>query len=180
MKGLNCLFIIALITVLPTIGLCQRSNEHIVYDGKKLTSGYDIGVDSSGHKHDWLRDAGNELVMTYPNSQAWGAVFVTVGKAKRSPDERQSKNFSHLTTLVISMKGASGGERVDVGIKDRNNPDDGSETKKTVILTNTYRQYSFALADFTTADLQDLYVVTEFVFGPNSPCRIFVNSIRFR
>jgi hypothetical protein len=180
MKAFSHLFAVALISLLPSSGFCQPSTEHVVYDGKSLTQGYDMGVDSSGRMHNWLRDAGNELVMTYPSGQSWGAVFVTVGKPRPSPGERQSKNFLHFSTLIISMKGATGSEQIQIGIKDKTDPDDGSETKRTVALRNTYSEYSFPLRDFATADLQNLYVVTEFVFGSVSPCKVFVNSIKFR
>jgi hypothetical protein len=180
MRMFNHLIVILFTVLIPATIFSQSPSTHVVYDGKKLTMGYDIGVDSSERMHNWFKDMGNELVMTYPRGQTWGAVFITVGKAKGSPQERQFKNFSNFKTLIISMKGAKGGENVDIGIKDRTDPDDGSETKKTVTLTNTYSEYRFALDEFRTANLQYLYVVTEFVFGENSPCTVFVNSIKFQ
>lgn len=180
MRIFNHLIVIVLIVLIPATIFSQSPSPYVVYDGNKLTIGYDVGVDSSERMHNWFKDRGNEFVMNYPGGQTWGAVFITVGKAKGFPQERQFKNFSNLKTLIISMKGAKGGEKVDIGIKDRTDPDDGSETKKTVTLTNTYSEYRFALNEFSTADLQNLYVVTEFVFGNNSPCKVFVNSIKFQ
>ena len=180
MTRFNYAIVIALFSLLPSTAFCQSLSEFVVYNGRELTLGYDIGVDSSGKMHNWLEDRGNELVMTYPDGQTWGAVFITVGQAKRSSKERQVKNFSNFDTLIISMKGARGGEKVDIGIKDRTDPDDGSEAKKTVTLTSTYSEYRFSLQEFRTADLQNLYVVTEFVFAKNSPCNVFVNLVKFQ
>jgi len=176
----NHLIVIVFIVLIPVTTFSQPLRPYAVYDGEKLTIGYDIGVDSSERMHNWFKDEGGDFVMNYPDGQTWGAVFITVGNPNSSPQERQFKNFSNFNTLIISMKGANGGEKVDIGIKDRTNPDDGSEIKKTVTLTNTYSEYRFALKDFSTVDIQNLYVVTEFVFGNNSPCRIFVNSIKFQ
>src|ERR1039457_6398131 len=55
--------------------------------GSSLTSGFDMGVNSSGGKTDWLkRDFGqNCLKMSYPYGQSWGAVLVTVGMPKEPP-----------------------------------------------------------------------------------------------
>jgi hypothetical protein len=182
MRRFNHMIVITifLLALLPATSFCKPPKEHVVYNGKELTLGYDIGVNSSGGMHSWLKDEGNELVMSYPNGQKWGAVFITVGKAKRSSQERQAKNFSNFDTLIISMKGDKGGERVDIGIKDKNDPDNGSETKKSVMLTNKYSEYRFPLKEFRTADLQNLYVVTEFVFRKNSPCSVYVNSVKFQ
>lgn len=174
------LITIVFIILIATTTYSQSESEYVVYNGDKLTTGFDLGVDSSERMHDWFKDSGNEFVMNYPSGQTWGAVFITVGKAKSSPQERQFKNFSNFKTLIISMKGATGGEMVEIGIKDRKDPDDGSETKKKVTLTNMYSEYRFALHEFKTADLQNLYVITEFVFGNSFPCEIFVNSIKFQ
>ncbi len=179
MKRSGSLFILALFLVMPAVSFGQSPREYVIYDGRDLRQGYGMGVNSSRGVHNWLKDRGNEFVMAYPRGQTWGAVLVTVGQPRPSPGERQSKNFSNFDTLVISMRGARGGERVDIGIKDRTDPDDGSETKKTVTLTREYSPYRFTLRDFVTADLQKLHVITEFVFRRNSACKIYVNFIKF-
>jgi hypothetical protein len=180
MRSFKYSIVFALFSFFPVTALCQPPSEYVVYNGRELTIGYNIGVDSSGRMHGWLEDTGNELVMNYPDGQTWGAVFITVGESRPSPMERQVRNFSNFDTLIISMKGARGGERIDIGIKDRADPGDGSESRRTVTLTNTYSEYRFPLREFRTADLQNLYVVTEFVFGRNSPCSVYVNSVRFQ
>jgi hypothetical protein len=103
MKMYKCLVAISFMVLIPAISFGYQ-----IYDGNRLTTGYDLGVDSSGGMHNWFKDSGNEFVMNYP-SQTWGAVFITVGKAKRSPQERQFRNFSNFRTLIVSMKGAKGG-----------------------------------------------------------------------
>lgn len=57
-----------------------------------------------------------------------------------------------------------GGECVEIGIKDNTDPDDGSETKIRRCVSTDWQVFAFPLAEFSTADLDRLYVVTEFVF----------------
>jgi hypothetical protein len=172
---------IAIVLALCAIGNSQTKPEFVIYDGKELANGYDMGINTSSTIVNWLKDKGNELVLSYPTNQDWGAAFVTVGKPKQSASERQSKDFSTFDSLIISLKGAKGGESVDIGIKDKTDPDDGSEIKKTITLTKSYVRYALSLRDFDkTADLPTLYVVAEFVFGPNSPCIIYINSISYK
>ena len=171
-----CIFILSF----PSLMMSQNTNPYLIYNGHRLLHGYDMGVNTSKGRTNWLRDNGRELVMTYPAGQGWGAVFITVGKPQSDPEQRRSKNFSTLDTLVISMKGDTGNEIVDIGIKDKNNYNDGSETKKSITLSTTYKEYKFALRNFTTADLHFLYVVCEFVFDGNKSIIIFVNSVTFK
>jgi hypothetical protein len=78
---------------------------------------------------------------------------------------RPWRDFSGFTTLRVEMRGATGAETVEVGIKDALDPDDGSEVKEAVSLSDQWETYEFTLTDFSGADLQRLYVVTEFVFA---------------
>ena len=83
-----------LILVLATFGfaldlaIAQPSPEaKDVLIGSTLTPGFDMGVNSSEQRSDWLdRDTEHSwLRMSYPKGQAWGAVFITVGKPTPSP-----------------------------------------------------------------------------------------------
>ena len=62
------------------------------------------------------------------------------------------------------MKGDIGGERFSVHVKDRDDPDDGTQTDIPVILTDAWQTYDFDLASFETADLGKLYVVAGILF----------------
>jgi hypothetical protein len=134
-----------------------------IYVGENLSGGYDMGVDTSGHQYAWVTNLHGAMKLNYPPGQDWGAVFITVGKPV-PPGERQSRDFSHYQTLAVDLRGEQGGERLRIGIKDKNNSDDGKEIKADVTLTAEWQTYRFPLAYFVTADLAHLYVPIEFVF----------------
>jgi len=147
-----------------------------IYDGA-LTEGYDIGVNTSDEQTTWITDEDTQIKMEYPSNQSWETVFITWGTPV-PPGNRPFQNFSGYIALSVDMKGANGGETVQIGIKDNNDPDNGSETKISVQLTSNWETYEFPLSRFETADLSHLYVVTEFVFsGRNSKTVYFRNVV---
>ena len=142
---------------------------HPIYSGGSLTTGYDMGVDTSGGLRNWVSNVNGQMCMAYPINQDWGAVFITVGPPTNPP--RPGTDLSQYQTLLVELRGESGGEFVSVGVKDNTDPDDGSERKYIVSnLTSEWQSISIPLSHFTaTADLTRLYVVTEFVFEPGTP-----------
>lgn len=163
-------------------GLCvvslgaQPPAKDILVSGK-LTAGLDMGVNSSGGKADWLKPENDSLRLSYPSDQSWGAVFITVGKPKQPP--RPFRDLSAFKTLTIEMRGGSGGEQLEIGIKTNAQPDDGSEAKVPVKLTSEWKTYRFPLDRFEGIDLDHLYVVTEFVFAGSEAKTIFVRNIKY-
>jgi len=152
-------------------------------------SGFGIGVDDSRQLRNWLSLADDALRMSYPGGVGWGAVFLTVG-GNAVPPPRPSQDFSTFSGLSIEMRADQDGACVLVGLKDYNDPDDGSEPKVAKQLTQAWRTYNFPLqSSFSTPrhpaasslDLSRLYVVTEFVFpcGSNVETTVYVRSIRF-
>lgn len=140
----------------------------IIYKGTNLTKGYDMGVDTSDGLRNWVADMHDSICMNYPGNQAWGAVFITFGQPVPS-NQRPGQDLSSFKTLSMELKGDKGGEYLSIGIKDKLDPDDGTERKYNVNVTNAWKAYTFPLSDFDTADLTQLYVLTEFVFEPNTP-----------
>ena len=162
--------------VLVGLAFGQQPRQDVLI-GAKLTSGFDMGVNSSGNKTNWLKTEGDHLKMSYPSDQSWGAVFITVGKPKQPP--RPFRDLSAYNMLTIEMKGAVGGEQLEVGIKTNTQPDDGSETKVPVKLTSEWKPYQFRLDRFGGADLDKLYVVTEFVFSGPDSATVFARNISY-
>lgn len=147
------------ITPTPTI----NPNLYPVFQTGSLTSGYDMGVNSSGGRTDWVTVSGEEMCMAYPSGQTWGAVFITVGKPKDPP--RPSQNLSVYKKLSIELRGDKGNETVLIGVKDNTQADDGSETKIRVAnLTTGWTTVEILLTEFTRVDINRIYVITEFVF----------------
>jgi hypothetical protein len=145
--------------------------------GTQLEGGFGMGVDSSGRLTDWVTKVRGAFRLSYPAGQSWGAVFVTVGKPKDPP--RPFENFSSYKSLIIDMKGASGGELVFVGVKTNTQPDDGNEVKMSIKLTKEWHTYHFPLEAFKGTDSSRLYVVSEFVFEGPVAQSILVRKISF-
>jgi hypothetical protein len=81
------------------------------------------------------------------------------------------------------MKGEEGGECVMVGIKDKDDPDDGTEHKERVDLGQTWQTYNFNTSKFKNKKgLEKIYVVAQFVFpclGNNQAQIIYVKNIKY-
>lgn len=154
-----------------------QENPFVLLDGK-LGSGLNMGINTSEGITNWARMNGNELCMSYPDKQFWGAVFITVGKPTQPP--RPSKDFSRYRSLVLELKGEKGGETILIGFKDNQDPDDGSEAKLRLTLTKDWTQYPIndLAQNFPTAEFKNLYIVTEFVFE-DKPQTICARKIQF-
>jgi hypothetical protein len=154
----------------------QQSRKDVLV-GARLNPGFDMGVNSSENRTNWLKNDPEHLMMSYPAGQSWGAVFITVGKPKQPP--RPFRDFSAYNLLTIEMKGAVGGEQLEIGIRTNTQPDDGSETKIPVKLSSDWKPYQFRLDRFEGADLAKLYVVTEFVFSGSDAATVYARNISF-
>lgn len=155
----------------------SRMIRDILVEGR-LYDGYDMGVDSSGDRTDWLIDMNDSMCMDYPAGQSWGVVFVTVGEPVEPP--RPWKNFSEFQTISVDLRGQLGGESVEIGIKDAYDPDEGRETRIEISdLGTTWQTYTFSLSSFETASLPNLYVVAEFVFSGSQAQTVYFRNIRY-
>ncbi|MFI5132147.1 MAG: hypothetical protein ACHQFX_19235 [Chitinophagales bacterium] len=173
-----------IVALLPIFNGKDKKNEKILPPEKnfivlldgKLGSGLDMGVNSAKGNTAWANLNGNELCMSYPGNQDWGAVFITVGKPSNPP--RPSKNYSNYNKLLLELRGDKGDESILIGIKDNDDPDDGSESHVRLSLTKNWAEYQISLSQFKTTDLERLYVVTEFTFETTGQ-RICARKIQF-
>lgn len=123
----------------------------------------------------WEQREGS-LHVHYPGGADWAVLFFTV---RGSSGTRTSQDFSMYDKLVLELKGDAGGETIDVNLKDRDDPDDGTQTNIELQLTDQWKRYEINLADFKTADLSKLHVVTGFLFD-KAPQSFSVRSVLFR
>jgi len=178
MKPSICAFCpIFLVLWFFTLTLSATAQTNDILTGSKLSPGFDMGVNSSEGRANWLKGDNGQLRLSYPLGQSWGAVFITVGKPKQPP--RPFKDFSAFESLIIDIRGESGGEQLEIGIKTNDMPDDGSETKIPIRITSQWQTYTFKLDKFSGIDLKKLYVVTEFVFSDNHAQTVYVRSIKY-
>ena len=104
------------------------------------------------------------------------AAFVTI-----RPSNATSLDLSGFNTLLILMRGSG---VVKIGIKDRNQPNNGTEVKLPVTLTPDWRAYAFPLILFRTANpavpnLVQLFVRRRFVNDAPTPVTAFVGDVRY-
>lgn len=169
----------ALSSMLPTPApatLTQRGYRDIYMNGP--AAGFVVGLDTSGHQHQWLTTSNGSLVLTYPANQQWGAMFISIGPPA-PPGHRPSVDLSAYRSLVVDLRAAVDGQCVRIGIKDKNQPDDGSETTVQQCLNAGWSTITFPLATFTHADLSHLYIVFEVLFQGPSSATLEVRNVRY-
>jgi hypothetical protein len=153
--------------------------EHPVYMGKKMSYGYDLGVTTDNKIIGWLSDSSGYMKMEYPAEQLWGAVFVTVGKIKDLPS-KPTVDLTAYYSLSVELKGLNGNEKLQLGMKDSKDIDDGAESKVEVVLTKDWKEYIIPLDSFKTADLKNIYTLVEFVFNGKEPQTAYFRNIQFK
>lgn len=148
-----------------------------VYVDGVLAPFFDIGVASSNGVTNWLSADKVQLNIDYPANQTWGSVFLFVSTSGLT--EKSTKDYSTYRKIVLELKGAKGNEQLEFGLKDNEDPDDGSEKRVPLTLDSQWQQYEFELSDFSTADLGDLFTVALFAFEGEEPASISVRKIQF-
>ncbi|MBK7871755.1 MAG: hypothetical protein IPJ74_14290 [Saprospiraceae bacterium] len=154
-------------------------DENIVFWDGRLNPNLSYRSVTSGGAPNWASVESAELCMSYPAQQEWGILDITMGTPSNPP--RPSADFSKYKKLVIELKGAQGGERVQIAMKDKDDPDDGSEAKFPITLTNDWKTYEIDIANnFASADVKNLYVIASIEFGGAAPQNVCVRKIYFK
>jgi hypothetical protein len=144
----------------------------------QLASGFDIFVNTDRGRTDWLNPDADGMKAAYPSGQAWGFVGLVL-QGPTAFGSRPSRDLSKYKTLQVQLRGQDGGESIAIGLKDSNQPDTGTETKKVVALTTSWQTLSFPLSDFKPADLTRLYLVFEIVFSGTPGQTVYFRDIRY-
>jgi hypothetical protein len=150
----------------------------IIDQNGRLSAGYNLFVNTDQSKATWLTSVPDGLQAAYPAGQQFGFVAAVLAGGT-SPGLRPGKDVSGYKTFSVQLRGAAGNEIVQVGIKDAADPDDGSEAKKTVVLTSSWQPYTFTLTDFSTADLKNLYLMFELVFNGGASETVFLRDLQY-
>ena len=146
-----------------------------VFSEGKLPLGFDMGVNTSGGRTNWVDVSSGQICMSYPGGN-WGVVSITISKPV-PPGNRQGKDFTGYKTLSVDIKGTKGTEYVLIGLKDKDMLDDGKEKTIGINLSTDYQTSSIPLTKFD-ANLNKLYAVVEFIFE-KTPEKICVNNIQY-
>ena len=144
----------------------------------QLASGFDLQVNTSRETTGWLTPSGDALLAAYPSGQQWGFVGgVLVGPT--APGSSPGRDLSAYRTLQIQLRGMTGGESLEIGIKDNTDPDNGTEAKKTVVLSSSWQTFSYPLSDFATADMRRVYLLFELVFNGTTSRSVYFRDVRY-
>ena len=112
-----------------------------------------------------------------PNLEWAAAMFVvdTLGMYNKA-----GKNFSDFKSIQLELKGERGDEKLQLAIKDKFDPDDGTESRVDLQLTPNWETYTFDLRkSFPTADLKNLNMLAGFVAMNTKDIKFYIKNIRF-
>ncbi|HLK56575.1 MAG TPA: hypothetical protein VKU00_08425 [Chthonomonadaceae bacterium] len=158
-------------------------NRGIIYVGTALSSGYDMGINTSGGQTNWVTDQHGYMDCAYPAGQQWGAIFITAGKVGNNPPT--TYDYSSYNFLVLDLKGAVGGEQASVGVKTESDPNNGQEPLFVASnLTTSWQTFKIPLSSliagstYPSSRFSHLYVVCELVFT-GSPETISFRNVQY-
>jgi hypothetical protein len=144
----------------------------------QIAGGFDLLVNTDRNRTDWLTHTSEGLLAAYPSGQQWGFVGVVL-QGSPSPGSRPGRDLSGYRTLRLELRGAAGGETVEIGIKDTTDPDDGSEVKRTVTVSREWQPFTFPIADFSRADAKRIYLLFEMVFGGATGKSVYFRDVQY-
>ncbi|MDT0596383.1 hypothetical protein [Glaciecola petra] len=121
------------------------------------------GYAESGNNENWQnnnRPQIGEFEMQFSETEWTVTYFMNRSQAF---SDRVSKDYSSYNTLQIVAKSSAKSGLAYVVIKDIDDPDDGTEARVPIQLTNEWQTFNLPLEAFTTADLSRLHMVVGFL-----------------
>jgi hypothetical protein len=77
------------------------------------------------------------------------------------------------------MRGTEGGEAIQIALKDKSNPTDGSETKVPLTLGKEWKNYDIPLTSFAPTNLEELFIVASIIVE-NKALTVEIKDIEYR
>lgn len=128
---------------------------HFVVQNGTISGFYNEGFADIFNLSRWVDSKPNRIEANFPQA-AWSYVYFNIGF-----DHLQkplTKDYSGYRSMTLELKGAKGGEEVYINIKDKDDPDDGTESRVPLILTDGWKTYEIPLSKFKTANLKEISV----------------------
>lgn len=139
-----------------------------------LMQGFDIGVDDSKQKRDWLLDLGGFMRLEYPGDLEWGCVFIVVAMV---PFTDLSEDFSKYKSFSIDLKGIRGGEEVGITLEDSKKQSNWTEFISD--LDTDWKTYEISLEKFLDVDLRNLRVIFKIKLIGHEPQTIDFRNLKY-
>jgi|GEM_PF-476490 hypothetical protein len=144
----------------------------------EVPTGFNLNYAASDIFRGYTSKQKNYLVIEYPaNSYAWASAYFSIDALYGRVNEM---NFSTYSKVTIEMRGETGGETFEIGMKDINDPADGTESKIKIKLTDEWKVYEFETNQFLTADMNRIMVPLSFVFEGPIGKKINIRSVQFK
>jgi hypothetical protein len=126
-----------------------------------------------------VRSVDGAFRFTFKGGTPWAVFSLSVRENDRTVG-RAAADFTRFDRLLVEAKGANGGERLLLHLKDKNDPDDGMQTNIEVVLGKDWEAYEFALSEFETADLSALHLALGFLMlNQESPVSFSIRTVKF-
>lgn len=149
----------------------------VLINGKK-SSGFALQIVASNFMNNIYSYEDGYMELRYPENRVqWASPYFEVSALR---GRVQEMDFSDYSKMVVEMKGAKGGERFEIAMKDKNDPPDGTETRMAIELTDQWQTYEYDLSVFKTADLQNINVPFGIVFQGTEGRTIQLRTIQFK
>lgn len=144
----------------------------------KVPTGFSLLNSASGLVKDYFTFEEDYLTLEYPeDTYQWASPYFVVSALSGRVNEM---DFSGYDKMIIEMKGNVGGETLDLTMKDKNDPADGSESRLKLELTKDWKTYEIDTNHFKTADMSVIEVPLAFVFQGPTARKIHIRSIQFK
>jgi len=141
------------------------------------TTGHSSGVASADNNTGVNVQFLDSLIAVQFYPQAWGVYYVYVGGGVIDPN--RVGNYSSFDTLRLKMRGTAGGEGIQIALKDKSNPTDGSETKIPLTLDKEWKNYDIPLKSFAPTNLEELFIVASIIVE-NKALTLEIKDIEYR
>jgi len=129
--------------------------------------------------HDYVSHVDGVLQVTLKRGAPW-AVFFLEARDRSNNLGRPSSDFTRFDRVLLEAKGANGGERLLLHMKDKDDPDDGNQTNLEIVLSEQWDTHEINLADFENADLSKLNMVLGFlILDQADPLSFAIRTVRF-
>jgi hypothetical protein len=152
----------------------------VIADGRIAAHNYMLQIVEADYSRvlgvDIVVPGEESLGVNYPGGAAWASVFFLT--ILTSETGRPYLDFSAYDRLELDLKHVSGGDVINVMVKDFDDPDDESPPTVALAISDEWQTYSIDLSDFDAVDFARLHSVLGFVFQ-REPQSFLLRNARF-
>lgn len=132
-----------------------KNGYHFIVQNGTLSMFYEQNSADIINNFNWSYGKPGRLEADFPQA-AWAYLYFHNGyDALQKP---LTKDYSVYKSIKLELKGEKGGEKVLINLKDKDDPNDGSESRVPLILTDDWKTYEIPLSEFKTANLEEISV----------------------